>query len=436
MIHKAEYVRELIRKSIAGSLTPMEAALLKAARKIYEEEEWRRMIADALGEANEEESGDLLGDWEPDFAKIRKTADRRKRVNTIAKSGARLGLVAAALIVVLVGFHIYREYLRPTEVGGICAGLPRDMEIPASEFAGTIRYGDTTSIHVEACMSGRIAQVENLEVRRDANGTLVLTAVREANAADTVGHSPIRFITAPHQQLALLLPDGTRIRLNAESVLTYPLPMPGQAISYAHISGEAIVQVPQKRGAERAVIETANGQLQSPGGDFAVMATQRDTRATLLAGGLSIMGRRDKLHQVLDRPGNQGRIKTVAELDGSLKDLLFFRPKGSAEQAIAWTKITRNYRNASLKDFVADVSRWYGIRFKNINCIPESKRVRASICYRASLADVLAVINKAGIRVYQTNGVYSFCEPDDGFKPPVAWVDHHREVCDYCGQRH
>ncbi|WP_257666774.1 hypothetical protein [Parapedobacter tibetensis] len=80
--------------------------------------------------------------------------------------------------------------------------------------------------------------------------------------------------------------------------------------------------------------------------------------------------------------------------------------------------------------------RWYGVRFKNLHCIPESKRVSASICYRAPLTDVLAAINKAGVRVYQSNGEYSFCEPDSRQHTPKVLAHHGREACDYCGQPH
>lgn len=428
MIHKAEYVKELIRKQQDGPLTPLEAALLRLARKIHGEEEWQRLVADASGEREGGLPDDPLRGWEPDFAEIVQTAHRRRRVNAVVSAIARYGMVAAAMLTVFIGYHVYHRFLAPMDPGGICADLPRNTVIPASEFALVIRYGDTASVPVEAGARGRMAQVGNLEIHRDGGGTLVVRAVRQATAADTVGNPSVRFITVPHQQCEVLLPDGTRIRLNAGSVLEYPLLAPEPGTIHAHISGEAFVRVPQKGEQRRMVVETPNGRLQTPHGDFAVVATSWDTRATLLAGDLSGMGKQGKGQMTLDKRGNQIHIKTIRELNGEVRDAFYFRRGGRAEAAIAWTKATRDYRNAPLREFVEDISRWYGFRVQDIHCIPESMRVRAAICYRAPLEDALAVVNKAGLKVYQSNGVYSFCESDNVLKPSVAAVDQGAKV--------
>lgn len=430
MIHKAEYVRELIRKQEGGSLTAIESALLRAAQRIYDEREWQRMVKEAAMQPGTELPDDSLQGWEPDFAGIVETARRRKRMARMIATGIRYGMVAAAILVVFIGFRLYHRITAPLQVTGICADMPRNIDIAVSEFAATIRYGDSVSIPVAAGTQGRIAQVGNLEIRRDASGVFVLKAMREA----TVGYPSIRFITAPFQQAEVLLPDGARVRLNAESVLTYPLLVSEADISYARISGEAVVTMPERQTVERSIVETANCQVQTTSGKFAILASAAETRITLLAGGLSVITKQDGHQRVLERPGSQAYVKWTHELYGSVTESLFYRKRTNVEMVTGWTKAVRRYRDASLREFVADMSRWYGIRVKDIHCIPESMRVNALVCYRASLNEALAIVNKAGLRVHRSNGMFSFCDSDDGFKPAMAGVDHGRRACDYCGR--
>ncbi len=184
------------------------------------------------------------------------------------------------------------------------------------------------------------------------------------------------------------------------------------------------------------VIGTANGQLHTSRADFSVRARQGDTRVTLLDGGLTAMARLGELRRTMDRRGSRVHISTIRELGGSITDSLVYERRGDPDAAIAWTKATRRYRNASLREFVADMGRWYGIRVKDIHCIPPSMRVTAALCYRAPLEEALAVVGRAGLRVHRVDGVYSFCDSDDGFNPAVAQVNHNRETCSHCGRAH
>jgi Fe2+-dicitrate sensor, membrane component len=433
MIHDTEFVRKLIRKSLEGVLTPREAALLKAARRTYDQEEWQNLMVEALSGATAKEQDVPVGEWEPDLGRIRKTVGQRKQIKKLAGAGVQLDMVAAAMLVLLVGYHVYHRLGTDTSGGG-CAGIPGDKAIPTIQFGGTIRYGDSSTIRIAPGAKGRIARIGNITVDRDEAGTLILNAPDWPVSADTAGVSEIRFITTTHQQCEVLLPGGTRIRLNAESILTYPLKTPDPATGYARLNGEALVQTPEMEGGKRFIIETANSQLHTADGRFAVQAMRRDTRAVLLAGSLAALTRYGREQKMLEKHGSQVHVRTMQQLDGTLADSLFFRHRSPTQAAVAWTRPIRRYRDVPLKDFVADITRWYGIPFKNTDCIPASIRVNASLCYRAPLENALAVINRAGIRVYQTNGAYSFCEPDDGFHPSAAGIGDHRTACRDCGR--
>src|SRR5690606_14456829 len=418
MIHKKEYVKDLIRKQQSGDLTPTEEALLKVAERIYGDESWNRLLDEALGRQGLA-SRPGLADWKPDFSEIVERARRRKWVRERTDAITRYGMVAAAMLIVLAGFYAYQRLRAPMVPSGLCADMPRDMPLPVAEFASAIRYGESETVAVPAARQGHIAQVGNLDIARDAAGTLVVSQMRTATAADTVGHPSVRFVTAPFQQSEVLLPSGVRVRLNAGSTLTYPL-LPEPDVCYVRISGEAFVSVPEDVSTDRGVVGTVNSQVHVVQGEFAVLATAAETRVTLLDGQLSIISKQQQEHRLVKRRGGEATVKWVYELDGRVTESLDYRKTRKADEAIAWTKASRRYRNASLREYVADVSRWYGIKVKDIHCIPAAMRVDAMICYRAPLEEALAVAVKAGLQVNRTNGMYSFCDGDEAFRPVMA----------------
>lgn len=71
MIYKKKYIRQLIKKKLLEELSTTEYAELIAARKIYTDDEYEEMIADAMIDLKDVLPNDSLKDWKPDFEKIR-----------------------------------------------------------------------------------------------------------------------------------------------------------------------------------------------------------------------------------------------------------------------------------------------------------------------------------------------------------------------------
>jgi len=437
MIHRTEYVRELLRKRLEGALSAEEAAMLRAARRLHGRDVWDRLMAEVLEEGGEEGRNDALARWTPDFRRIKQRADRVNRFNTVLKYMVGTTVAAVALVVIWFGFDRYRS--GEPGVAGECAGMPPGMEIPVSEFAGAIAYGDRDPLPFQAGSEGHIATVGNLAIIRDSSGILVISEKRKAAEADTAGHRDIRITTAGFQQCGVRLPDGTYVRLNASSTLVYPLSVGDESIHYTRIAGEALVRVPEKRGGGRVIVETHNSQLHSSEGDFSVWTNPWETRITVLDGTISAIARKGGLSRTAGKRGDRIRVKSTRGVGKQINDSLFYHRKRNVNDALMWTSVVRNYRNASLRDFVVDMSRWYGLPATRLHCIPESDRVTTSLCYRATRQDLIAVINRAGLQVYESNGQYSFCRPEDIHHTPGvmhARATSETESCDHCGNYH
>ncbi|SEL57332.1 FecR domain-containing protein [Parapedobacter koreensis] len=415
MIQNAEYVKELIRKDMEGTLTQSEHALLMVAEKLHDEDEWFRMTVDVLCELDDL-PGVRLKEWRPDFASIRAKADRwRRRKSAMVLLGKTAGTVG---ILALLGCIVY--YTIAEHHGarlGDCTSITASGDLPASEFACVVQWGDTASLTVDRSSRGRLGRIRNIEVWRQPDGVLALIPTREAMASDTVGYPAIRIVTAAHQQCVVQLPDGSHIRLNAGSSLDYPLWNMDKEVTYARLMGQAWVQLREKEKSQRPVrlvIETANSQLQSSEGEYMVSATRRDTKTVLLNGRLVAFAREGsgpKEGRELIIPGEYVHHENCCTpADGTIMTRTH---EGCTDigQALVWTKATRHYRNAPLREFVADMSRWYGIKVENLNCVPDGPRVTASVCYQAPVEEIYGYIHQAGVFMYEGDGMISFCGP-------------------------
>src|SRR5690606_41032904 len=154
-------------------------------------------------------------DWEPVFERASKRERKERMMANARYTAAWLGAAAALVVLVWWGGRMLWQRPQPLDLGTNCPVWVSDGEIPASEFACTVWWGDSTSITVDRTSRGRLGVIRNVEIWRDADGVLALRPVRLSAGADTTNVPAIRIITHPYQQCMVRLPDGSEIRLNA-----------------------------------------------------------------------------------------------------------------------------------------------------------------------------------------------------------------------------
>ncbi len=419
MIHKPDYIKELIKKYIEGVITAIELERLNACWKIYEEDELLGMTAEVLHAMGKLEPGDALEGWEPDFAKIVNDAQRIQRNKKMLLYGKLAGAACLLLLLVMaLNYFIFQKWPGSNATGG-CGDMPSRNGIPRSEFACTIRWGDTDNLTVDSNSTGLIRRVHNIGIRQEAPGVLALTRLAGTTLVDTTRDRFVEVLTTSHRQYIIQLPGGITIHLNAGSSLKLPFISVNQDTCYVQISGEAHIEMPDK-GKPRLIVETYNSQLQTVGGDFAVCALPGYTKATLISGSLVTFSREGIYSKALDCRGDQTVVKSCSTTNNTIANSIFFKQNSDVRQALIWTRATRHYRNVPLRQFVLDMSRWYGFRVENPNCIPGRLRINTTICYQASQQQVYAEIRKAGIAVYEKGGMISFCNPAKEKRSPPA----------------
>ena len=97
---------------------------------------------------------------------------------------------------------------------------------------------------------------------------------------------------------------------------------------------------------------------------------------------------------------------------GAKKDSLLYTELVRTDDLLIWTRAVRGYEDVPLREFVQEMSRWYGFRVKDYRCLPLDKRITATVCYRKDQKAAFAAIRDAGVLLYENKGMISFC-PDD-----------------------
>ena len=177
----------------------------------------------------------------------------------------------------------------------------------------------------------------------------------------------------------LVLPDGSRVWLNAESSLSYPGSFGGRERREVTLQGEAYFEVALD-SLHPFVVETAALQAQVLGTSFNVRAySPEDTRVTLLRGSVKVSDRHRG--ELLLRPGEG----TDSSLDRKTVD--------DAEDCRAWTDGRFAFDDAPLVEIMRELGRWYNVDivFTDREVMQERLHFRAD--RRDSLEQVLELLN-------------------------------------------
>ncbi|QJB33502.1 FecR domain-containing protein [Chitinophaga oryzae] len=252
---------------------------------------------------------------------------------------------AAAAILLLVlasgGALWTRQRKKPAPV----ATTQHKVFLPGSDKA-ILTLANGKTIELDSNMNGQIAQQGHVSLQTKA-GQLVYKP-QAASSETAVSWNTLR--TPKGGQYSLVLPDGSRVWLNAASSLQYPTSFAGPTRQVS-LSGEAYFEI-QPNAAQPFFVNTGETAVAVLGTSFNIMAynNENSIRTTLLQGSVRVS--RQTAHHLL-KPGQQSLINqngTMEVIDHADTDL-----------AVAWKNGLISFRSADIRTIMRQVERWYNI---------------------------------------------------------------------------
>lgn len=320
-------------------------------------------------------------DWETEAAV---GGQGRKTGTLVRMRGWKKAAAAAAVLFMLAGATYLFIHTSTTPATIAKSKTPlRDIPAPTSNKA-TITLGNGQQIILDSTENGTLAQEGNVTVVKNPNGEIAYTSDKETSG----NKSRINTLTNPRGSnvVTLVLADGTRVWLNAESSITYPTAFADNERKVT-ITGEAYFEVVHNT-AKPFFVKKGDAEVQVLGTHFNVNAydDENDLKVTLLEGSVKVSDIMRSESRII-KPGEQAQVSSTIKV---VKD-------ADPESVMAWKNGYFSFHNADLQTIMKQLARWYDIKVRYENGI-NAQRFTGDIGRTLTLKQVLE-----GLKIVKAN---------------------------------
>lgn len=260
----------------------------------------------------------------------------------------RLAAAAVMLIVLSAGLLIYAHTNR-IDVFSAFNRAKNDVAPGSNKAILTLANGKT--IILTNAKNGLLAQQGGTQINKTANGQIIYNAAQVVGGTDTSYNT----ITTPRGgQFMVVLPDSTKVYLDAGSSLRFPAAFTGK-LRTVILTGEAYFEVAHNKARPFHVL-TKGQMIEVLGTHFNINAydDEKVIKTTLLEGSVRVS---DAGKLALLIPGEQAQI--AQPFSGS-KGINVIR-NADTEEAIAWKNGFFQFDNADIQTIMRQFSRWYNV---------------------------------------------------------------------------
>jgi ferric-dicitrate binding protein FerR (iron transport regulator) len=187
-------------------------------------------------------------------------------------------------------------------------------------------------------------------------------------------------------QYEVVLPDGTRVWLNSNTSLTYPIIFQGKE-RHVELTGEAYFEV-AKNAAAPFFVKTQSQTVEVLGTHFNInsYADEKSVKTTLLEGRVKITGNGNRKTVSL-KPGQQS-INNLA--------IIYIINDADIEEAVAWKNGKFLFRNTDLQTVMRQLSRWYDVDVEYKGTVA-TKHYRGRISRNVTVSQVFEILKTSGV---------------------------------------
>ncbi|MDO6435176.1 FecR family protein [Flavitalea sp. BT771] len=329
-------------------------------------------------------------------------------------------MAAAAMLILIAGTcaYFYLTLKSPQKIAGTPAGIKQDVSpggnkailtladgstiLLDSAHNGTLRQQGTTKLI--KLDSGQLAYQATTDDERgaasdklQAAGNKLQAASNKLQAASLVGYNTI---TTPRGgQYQLVLPDGTRVWLNASSSLRFPTAFNGSGRA-VDLAGEAYFEVAKEKTPFKVHIYSSStgiaaGSDGHPAHTIEVLGTHFNVNAyedeaaleaTLLEGSIKLEKGNE---QVLLRPGQQA---ISAKSGGAIRVI----PDADVDAAIAWKNGYFQFEGAGIQAVMRQLARWYDVDVRYEGPVTE-RQFGGQMPRGVNLSEVLRILEESNV---------------------------------------
>ncbi len=288
--------------------------------------------------------------------------------------------VAAALLLCVLGlgYYMYRQgaaeqYLQ----------LTNQSDVEPGKMGATLTLADGRKISLADLAKGELITESGGHLSKNADGALSYTT-EQMNANGEEGWNTLS--TTSGEMIMMVMPDKSKVWLNAESSLEFLPTLNRQHIREVKLKGEAYFEVAKDKQRPFVVV-TDRQKITVLGTHFNVSSYGEDnkSRTTLLEGSVQVESPRSSKSAIL-KPLQQAIV-----VDNAIQVR-----QADAEEAVAWKNGDFVFGIESFEESLRKIERWYNIEFEYNEKEIKDVVLDGWISRNSKLSEVLRRIEQAG----------------------------------------
>ena len=287
---------------------------------------------------------------------------------------------AAVLLLAAGGTAWYQLGNRHHDAGP--APLAQHDVLPGAPKA-RLQLGDGTEVQLDAISGNGLKEKDGTRINKD-NGKLVYHVA--GNSGNAVTFNTLS--TPRGGEYQLVLPDGSKVWLNAASSLRFPTKFAGTDRT-VYLTGEAYFEVAQN-AAQPFQVQLNNGvKVAVLGTAFNVMAydDEKAVNTTLVTGKVKVAQQNG--NSVLLGPSQQAVLPKGSQQ--------FQVSEADIDKTIAWKMGMFEFDDDDITTVMRQLARWYDVNVKFSGPVPD-KHYTGSIRKQSTLSQALRILKTAGIQ--------------------------------------
>lgn len=293
----------------------------------------------------------------------------------------RWGWAAAVILLVGAGAWFMNRYRQPEPASTVAVHKSLDAE-PGRNGA-VLTLADGSRMVLDSAGNGVITRQNGTSVMLKDNG---LQYTPEGPGAGEVKYNTIT--TSKGRQFRVVLPDGTKVWLNATSSLRFPTAFSG-AERLVEFSGEAYFEVAKNASQPFKLKVPGKIDLEVLGTAFNVNAytNEKNSYTTLVEGAVRIFLTGKNGSGVVLKPGDQ------LQAGGEGMEVTH---NANMEKAIAWKNGLFNFDGVGLREMMRQLERWYDLEVVYEGNVPDV-RFFGEMSRTLKLSDVLTGLERSDV---------------------------------------
>jgi len=289
-----------------------------------------------------------------------------------------VAIAAVFLLAATIGFVFFKhsKVIRPVATVKLHDALPGGNK-------AILTLANGTSIVLDSAHNGVIAKQGNSLINKTQNGQLVYNTDQTVAAVDV---NEINTVATPRGgQYQIVLPDGTKVWLNAASSVKYPTAFNGKN-RRVEITGEVYFEV-AKNPLKPFIVKTNRAEVEVLGTHFNIMAYNDEDvmKTTLLEGSVKITG--GNASKII-KPGEQAILNENNELTVTSNI--------DVDEEVAWKNGLFLFNDANIRSIMRQASRWYDVDVIYQGKIPV-KQYTGRISRNVKASELLNMLKYTGL---------------------------------------